>query len=194
MYGNSYRMSHSEHREVCAPGVSEPIYFTKGFRRDIDWVFGGLSREDAELAAMAFVIPSSAVFYKCMALPKGAMDRARGSVAINSGSHEVMEVVARERYAKNGKSRSVLIHIHPDDCPQLSHCDITTYENDRLRVQSSLGVEKPYPVLLVNQRESRTPSLLGFWVINGVAYKTEIRCVDDTASIVKDAWIKAEQV
>jgi hypothetical protein len=150
--------------------------------------------EDAELAAMAFVIPGSAVFYKCIALPKVTMDRERGKVAINSGSREVMEVVARERYAKNGHSFAELIHIHNADCPFLSPCDITTYENDRQKRQSPLGVGKPYPVLLVNQHEASAPSLLGFWVMEGVSYKTEIRCVDDAARLVRDAWTKGTQI
>lgn len=194
MSGFACRTIGFEHRESGSPDVSQPIYFTKGFRQDVEWVFGGLTTEDTELAAMAFVIPGSAVFYKCIALPKVTMDRERGKVAINSGSREVMEVVARERYAKNGHSFAELIHIHNADCPFLSPCDITTYENDRQKRQSPLGVGKPYPVLLVNQHEASAPSLLGFWVMEGVSYKTEIRCVDDAARLVRDAWTKGTQI
>lgn len=175
---------------------AEPIYFTRGFREDVDWVFGGLDCESEELCALAFIVnnPNVVVFYRCLPVPNSVMERSRDAVTLHTSSCEVQKVIEGERVARDRRCLELLIHIHPDNSPELSTVDIKTYEAERRCRGGIMRGGRGCPVLLVNQAESCNPTLLGFWVRNGRAFRSEIRCIEDDSAIAIEAWEGASSI
>ena len=73
--------------------------------------------------------------------------------------------------------------------PQLSATDISTYEAFRKSATepTPLGHGNPYPVILINLKESYTTELLGFWVMEGKMFATRVQTIEDDSPIVKNA-------
>lgn len=177
--------------------VTRPIFVTNQFRRDITSIFGGMCRSDKELSALAMVIEGSPIYYQCLRYPDDVMSRNFWTVDVNVNDHPRVASVFREKLTKTGgKCRVAPVHIHPMNYPKLSATDISTYEAFRNSTTepSPLGVGNPYPVILINLKESYKPELLGFWVMEGRMFPTRVQTIDDDSAVVKNAWERAKPV
>ena len=176
--------------------TSRPIYCTKQFKEDIDRIYGDITRYDNEASAYAHVIGGSAVFYKCEELPEEMMHRQRAFVSTRMDTPEVRNILIDELKRTQGRSRYVSVHDHPMNFPNLSTCDVTTYEHCRTSESepSPLGCNNPYPVILINLSADEEIELLGFWVIDGCAYRTNVIIISDDSSVVTEAWANAPQL
>lgn len=185
------RKKHYSKQHEC-----NPIFCTHRFQKDIERIYGKITRHDDESSAYAHVIAGSAIFYKCDKLPEYSMMRQRASVSTRMDTPEVRKLFTDELKSTYGRSRHVSIHDHPMNFPCLSTCDIRTYERCRTNEcdPSPFGCGKPYPVVLVNLSCCGDIELLGFWVIDGRAYRTNIAIIPDDSQIVTEAWIKAPQL
>lgn len=173
-----------------------PIFCTQKFTKDIERIYGNISRNDDEASAYAHVIAGSAVFYKCEALPEYMMRRHRASVSTRMDTPEVRKMFIDELKLTQGRSRHVSVHDHPMDFPYLSACDVKTYERCRTSQTepSPLGFNKPYPVVLINLSKNEGVELLGFWVVDGFAHRTTINVIPDESEIVSEAWASAPKL
>lgn len=178
------RSRHQTHR---------PIFCTQQFKQDIDRIYGSVTRNDDEASAYAHVIAGSAIFYKCEDLPKHMMTRHRASVSTRMDTPEVRKMLIDELLSTHGKCRHVSVHDHPMNFPRLSSCDVRTYERCRTSETepSPFGVNRPYPVILINLSATEEIELLGFWVIDGYAHRTTVKIIPDDSEIVTDAWENA---
>ncbi len=176
--------------------ADKPIYCTLHFKEDIERIYGDISRNDNEASAYGHVIAGSAVFYKCEKLPEYMMVRNRSHVSTRMDTAEVRKMFVDELKLTGGRNRHVSVHDHPMNFPQLSGCDVRTYEHCRTSETepSPLGVNNPYPVVLINLSANEILELLGFWVIDGVAYRTKINIIPDDSEVVAEAWKNAPQL
>ena len=176
--------------------TSRPIFCTQQFTKDIERIYGNISRDDDEASAYAHVIAGSAVFYKCDELPEYMMMRRRASVSTRMDTPEVRKLFIDELKQTHGRSRHVSIHDHPMNFPHLSACDVRTYERCRTSETdpSPFGCNNPYPVVLINLSANEEIELLGFWVVDGYAHRTTINVIPDESKIVTEAWENAPQL
>ena len=178
------------------PHTQRPIFCTRRFTEDIKRIYGNISRCDAEASAYAHVIAGSAVFYKCEELPEYMMQRQMAAVSTRMDTPEARKMFIDELKQTQGRCRYVSVHDHPMNFPYLSACDIRTYEHCRTSATepSPLGCNNPYPVVLINLSENQSIELLGFWVNNGYAQRTEITIIPDDSEVVEKAWKNAPQL
>jgi len=176
--------------------TQRPIFCTQRFKKDIDRIYGSISRSDNEASAYAHVIAGSAVFYKCDELPEYMMTRHRASVSTRMDTPEVRKMFIDELKQTQGRNRHVSVHDHPMNFPYLSACDVRTYERCRTSETepSPFGRNNPYPVVLINLSATEEIELLGFWVIDGYAHPTTINVIPDESEIVAEAWENAPQL
>ena len=177
--------------------VTRPIFVTNQFRKDAVSIFGGMCQGDKELSALAMVIEGSPIYYQCLRYPDDVMSRDFCTVDVNVNDNRRVASVFREKLIQSGgKCRAAPVHIHPMNYPKLSDTDISTYEAFRNSTTepSPLGVGNPYPVVLINLKESYKPELLGFWVMEGRMFPTCVQTIDDDSAVVKNAWERAKPV
>lgn len=175
--------------------VSRPIFVTKQFRNDVAAIFGGMSRNDKELSALATVIEGSPIYTGCLRYPDDIMRRNFCTVDVNVNDDPRVVALFQEKLVQTaGRVRVAPVHIHPMNYPMLSATDISTYEAFRKSTTepSPLGIGKPYPVILINLKESYNPELLGFWVMEGKMFATGVETIDDDSKVVENAWKSAK--
>lgn len=177
--------------------VTRPIFVTNQFRQDVARIFGRMSRSDKELSALAMVIEGSPIYYQCVNYPDDVMSRNFCTVDVNVNDDPRVVSLFREKLTQTeGRCRVAPVHIHPMNYPQLSATDISTYETFRKSATepTPLGHGNPYPVILINLKESYTTELLGFWVMEGKMFATRVQTIEDDSPIVKNAWRTAKPV
>lgn len=170
------------------------IYVTERFWRDIESIYGNFTAQDPEYPALGITIQGAPIFVECIRYPEEAVVRRQASDEVR-GDHPTVEALW-ERILNNhqGKCRKSTVHIHPMNLPALSGTDVRNFESLRTNPHdpSTFGVNQPYPVILVNLTATRKLELLGFWINQGVAYRTRIKPVADDAPQVTEAWSHAQ--
>ena len=176
--------------------IERPIFCTQRFKKDVERIYGGISRYEDEASAYAHVIAGSAIFYKCEALPEYMMTRQRASVSTRMDTPEVRKMFVDELQLTQGKCRHVSVHDHPMNFPYLSACDIRTYERCRTSETepSPFGQGNPYPVILINLSDTEDIELMAFWVYGGRAHRTALTVIPDDSETVSAAWKAAPQL
>jgi len=189
------------HGCVCEEGASlsppfdltQEIYVTEQFVRDILDIYGRFAASDDEYPAMGITIQGAPVFVECVRFPDTAVIRRKTTDEVKRSHPDVARLWVNKQAEYGGRCRTSTVHIHPMGLSALSSTDIRNFDGLRTNPNdpSTYPTGSPYPIILVNLNRGSL-ELLGFWITDGRAFQVPVQTVLDDSAIVSNSWKKAQ--
>lgn len=183
-----------QHAARSKDQLTQPIYVTETFVKNIADIYGNFSANDDEFPTMGITIQGAPIFVECLRIPDAAVVCRRSTDEV-IGDYPALSALWEHTLRRHGgKCRKSSVHIHPMNLPSLSGTDVRNFDALRQNADdpSTYPTGLPYPVILVNLNSQRRLDLLGFWVVNRKAYNVDVEPVPNDSLIVLKAWRNAQ--